>query len=178
METIHAHGNVESFSSLHHFLAPLRPLLDDERVTEICINRPKEAFVHRYNGWTQERIDFATDSWCRNMANLVATKPRQERPARILLPLIKPVLISVGLFAFILYWTDVLGPLIYISRNEQNTISQGLANFTGGYERTTRRSWRHPACRSGRPSPCISPARNTSSRASCSPGSSPDHDGR
>ncbi|MGA2547463.1 MAG: carbohydrate ABC transporter permease [Rectinemataceae bacterium] len=53
--------------------------------------------------------------------------------ARILLPLIKPVLISVGLFAFILYWNDVLGPLIYISRNEQNTISQGLANFRAGY---------------------------------------------
>jgi len=52
---------------------------------------------------------------------------------QILLPLIKPVLISVGLFAFILYWNDVLGPLIYIVRNEQNTISQGLANFRGGY---------------------------------------------
>jgi multiple sugar transport system permease protein len=52
---------------------------------------------------------------------------------RILLPLIKPVLISVGLFAFIVYWNDVLGPLIYISRNDQNTISQGLANFRGGY---------------------------------------------
>jgi multiple sugar transport system permease protein len=53
--------------------------------------------------------------------------------AQILLPLIKPVLVSVGLFAFILYWNDVLGPLIYIVRNEQNTISQGLANFRGGY---------------------------------------------
>jgi len=53
--------------------------------------------------------------------------------ARILLPLIKPVLISIGLFAFILYWNDVLGPLIYISRNEQNTISQGLANFRAGF---------------------------------------------
>jgi multiple sugar transport system permease protein len=53
--------------------------------------------------------------------------------AQVLLPLIKPVLISVGLFAFILYWNDVLGPLIYISRNDQNTISQGLANFRGGF---------------------------------------------
>jgi multiple sugar transport system permease protein len=52
---------------------------------------------------------------------------------RILVPLIKPVLISVGLFTFIIYWNDVLGPLIYISRNEQNTISQGLANFRAGY---------------------------------------------
>ncbi len=52
---------------------------------------------------------------------------------QILLPLIKPVLISVGLFSFIVYWNDVLGPLIYISRNEQNTISQALANFRAGF---------------------------------------------
>ncbi len=51
----------------------------------------------------------------------------------ILLPLIKPVLISIFLFTFILYWNDVMGPLIYISRNEQNTISQGLANFRAGF---------------------------------------------
>ncbi|HTP58789.1 MAG TPA: carbohydrate ABC transporter permease, partial [Spirochaetia bacterium] len=48
-------------------------------------------------------------------------------------PLIKPVLISIGLFTFILYWNDLLGPLIYISRNEQNTISQALANFRSGF---------------------------------------------
>jgi len=52
---------------------------------------------------------------------------------QILVPLIKPVLISVGLFAFILYWNDLIGPLIYISRNDQNTIAQGLANFRAGY---------------------------------------------
>ncbi len=52
---------------------------------------------------------------------------------RVLLPLIKPVLIAVGLFTFILYWNDVMGPLIYISRNEMNTISQALANFRSGY---------------------------------------------
>lgn len=52
---------------------------------------------------------------------------------RILLPLIKPVLITVGLFTFILYWNDVLGPLIYISSNEMNTISQALANFRSGF---------------------------------------------
>jgi multiple sugar transport system permease protein len=53
--------------------------------------------------------------------------------ARILLPLIKPVLISIGLFTFIIYWNDVLGPLIYVNLNAQNTISQGLANFRAGF---------------------------------------------
>lgn len=52
---------------------------------------------------------------------------------QILLPLIKPVLISIFLFTFIIYWNDVLGPVIYISRNEQNTISQALANFRAGF---------------------------------------------
>jgi len=52
---------------------------------------------------------------------------------RILLPLIKPVLISVTLFTFIIYWNDLLGPLIYINRSEQMTISQALANFKSGF---------------------------------------------
>ena len=52
---------------------------------------------------------------------------------QILAPLIRPVLIAIGLFTFILYWNDILGPLIYISRNEQNTISQALANFRSGF---------------------------------------------
>lgn len=52
---------------------------------------------------------------------------------RLLLPLIKPVLITVGLLSFILYWNDLMGPLIYISRNERNTISQALANFRSGF---------------------------------------------
>jgi len=77
MESVHAHGNIESISSLHHFLTPLRPILDDEQVTEVCINQPQEAFIQRYSGWTQEKIAFATDSWCRNMANLVANKTNQ-----------------------------------------------------------------------------------------------------
>jgi multiple sugar transport system permease protein len=51
---------------------------------------------------------------------------------QILLPLIKPVLITVGLMTFILYWNDVMGPLIFISSNEKNTISQALANFRSG----------------------------------------------
>lgn len=51
----------------------------------------------------------------------------------ILLPLVAPVLISIGLFTFILYWNDILGPLIYINNTEENTISQALANFKSGF---------------------------------------------
>lgn len=52
---------------------------------------------------------------------------------KVLLPLVKPVLISVALFTFIAYWNDLLGPLIYINRTEQMTISQALANFKSGF---------------------------------------------
>jgi type IV secretion system protein VirB11 len=70
-------NNVESISSLHFFLAPLRTILDDEQVTEVCINKPHEAFIQRYSGWTREKLAFASVSWCRNMASLVANRTNQ-----------------------------------------------------------------------------------------------------
>ena len=70
-------NNVESISSLLLFLQPLRPILDDEQVTEVCINQPNELFVQRYSGWTRESAAFASASWCRNMASLVANRTRQ-----------------------------------------------------------------------------------------------------
>lgn len=70
-------NNVESISSLLLFLQPLRHILDDDQVTEVCINKPNELFVQRYSGWTMELAAFATPSWCRNMASLVANRTRQ-----------------------------------------------------------------------------------------------------
>ena len=52
---------------------------------------------------------------------------------KILMPMVKPVLISVGLFTFINIWNDLLGPVIYISDQSKNTIAQGLATFKGGF---------------------------------------------
>jgi type IV secretion system protein VirB11 len=72
-----AENTVESISSLHFFLAPLRVILDDEQVTEVCINQPYEAFIQRYSGWTREAVNFANPSWCRNMASLVANRTKQ-----------------------------------------------------------------------------------------------------
>ena len=65
-------------SSLDLFLVPLRDLLADSAVTEICINRPGEVFVERDSGWACEPLAFATYDWCVSMAKLVAnfTKPR------------------------------------------------------------------------------------------------------
>jgi len=52
---------------------------------------------------------------------------------RVLFPVLKPVLITVGLFTFIISWNDVLGPVIYLSDSMKYTISQGLSMFRGGY---------------------------------------------
>lgn len=52
---------------------------------------------------------------------------------RILLPILGPVLITVGLFTFITSWNDVLGPVIYLSDASRYTISLGLSMFKGGY---------------------------------------------
>lgn len=52
---------------------------------------------------------------------------------RIMLPLSKPALIVVMIFAFIGTWNDFLGPLIYLSSDEKFTLALGLASFRGMY---------------------------------------------
>ena len=65
-------------SSLDHFLQPLRALLDDADVTEICINRPHEAFVERQRGWSREPLPWATYDWCFGLARLIANFTKQR----------------------------------------------------------------------------------------------------
>jgi type IV secretion system protein VirB11 len=65
-------------SSLEHYLVPLRPLLDDERVTELCINRPHEAFIESDTGWRREALPFASFDWCFALARLIANYTRQR----------------------------------------------------------------------------------------------------
>jgi multiple sugar transport system permease protein len=48
---------------------------------------------------------------------------------RIILPLARPALAVVALFAFIYIWNDFLAPLIYLQRPEQFTIALGLQNY-------------------------------------------------
>ena len=76
----------DNVSSLTHTLAPLRPILDNPRVTEVCINRPKEVFIQSYDGWSTEALPFADFYWCRDFAKLVgsATKQRVDEVTPIL----------------------------------------------------------------------------------------------
>ena len=64
-------------SALELTLRALRPLLDNQAVTELCINRPGEAFVETRSGWRRESLPFADFEWCRRLAKLVANSTRR-----------------------------------------------------------------------------------------------------
>lgn len=51
---------------------------------------------------------------------------------RIMLPLAKPAIASVVIFAFQRTWNDVLTPLIYLTDPKKFTLSIGLISFTAG----------------------------------------------
>lgn len=50
---------------------------------------------------------------------------------QIFLPNSKPVLLTVMLFAFVAGWNDFFGPLLYLRKLEQMTVSVGLSMFAG-----------------------------------------------
>ena len=52
---------------------------------------------------------------------------------RVIVPMAKPVLCSVGVFAFMNTWNDFMGPLLYLDKDSMKTVSLGLQNFIGQY---------------------------------------------
>lgn len=56
---------------------------------------------------------------------------------RIILPLSTPALAAVGVFAFVFFWNDFLGPLIILSTPKNFTLTIFLANFSVAYSQTT-----------------------------------------
>lgn len=59
--------------------------------------------------------------------------------ARIILPLAKPALTTVSIFAFLFSWNDFMGPLIYINSEAKKTIALGLGAFINVYQ--TQWNW-------------------------------------
>jgi multiple sugar transport system permease protein len=53
--------------------------------------------------------------------------------ARVVMPLSKPVIATIALFAFLAAWNDYIGPLIYLATPENFTLSLGLATFSSQY---------------------------------------------
>jgi len=50
---------------------------------------------------------------------------------KIYLPLMKPVLILVGVFSMLNCWNDYLGPLVFLNDQSKYTLTLGLAQFKG-----------------------------------------------
>lgn len=53
---------------------------------------------------------------------------------RIILPLAKPALATVVLFQFLASWREFFGPLIYLNRKENFTLSLGLTQFRSEFD--------------------------------------------
>jgi multiple sugar transport system permease protein len=51
----------------------------------------------------------------------------------IVLPLCKPVLAAIAIFAFIATWNDFFNPLVYLQTDSKKTLSLGLTAFTSQY---------------------------------------------
>jgi type IV secretion system protein VirB11 len=65
-------------SALDLTLRALRPILIDQNVTELCINRPGEAYIETREGWHCVPLPFASYAWCLGLAKLVANSTRQR----------------------------------------------------------------------------------------------------
>jgi ABC-type glycerol-3-phosphate transport system permease component len=52
---------------------------------------------------------------------------------QILMPLCTPVIAAVAIFAFLRYYDDFMGPLIYLNSNEKFPLSLGVRFFAGRY---------------------------------------------
>ncbi len=52
---------------------------------------------------------------------------------RIILPLSKPALATVAVFAFVGVWNDFINPLIYLNSIDNQTLAIGLQSFQGQY---------------------------------------------
>jgi type IV secretion system protein VirB11 len=59
-------------STLGLTLRALQRFLDDANVTELCINRPGEAFIETASGWRREALPEIDFDWCLRFAKLVA----------------------------------------------------------------------------------------------------------
>ena len=52
----------------------------------------------------------------------------------IILPLAKPILATVAIFAFMLHWNDFFGPLIYLIDDVKFTLALGLMTFASKHQ--------------------------------------------
>lgn len=69
----HSPGDAgQSTEMLAEYLEPLRPFLDDQDLTEICINRPREIWTEGPKGWERHPTNALSFQHCRQLATLIA----------------------------------------------------------------------------------------------------------
>ncbi len=54
--------------------------------------------------------------------------------SQLILPLSKPILAVVAIFAFLLHWNDFFGPLIYLVEDQKFTLALGLMTFASKHQ--------------------------------------------
>ena len=73
---------VEEPSALRLTLRGIEPLLANPGVTELCINRPGEAWLETASGWHREELPVAGFDWCLRLAKLAANATNQRIDAQ------------------------------------------------------------------------------------------------
>ena len=63
----------QSSEMLAEYFQPLRTFLDDETLTEICVNRPREVWTEGRTGWVRHDVPELTFQNCRQLATLIAS---------------------------------------------------------------------------------------------------------
>ncbi|MDA8204428.1 MAG: ABC transporter permease subunit, partial [Thermaerobacter sp.] len=53
---------------------------------------------------------------------------------QIVLPLIKPALATVGIYAAVAVWNDLIGPVVFLANNSLFPLTRGLFTFYGSYQ--------------------------------------------
>jgi multiple sugar transport system permease protein len=60
---------------------------------------------------------------------------------RIMLPLTRPVWITMAIMAFTATWNDYLNPLVYLYSDSKWTLSLGMASFAGSFAGVATTQW-------------------------------------
>ncbi|MBP5738512.1 MAG: carbohydrate ABC transporter permease, partial [Abditibacteriota bacterium] len=100
-------------------------------------------------GWYDTLLPLIAPAWFANafyiflMRQFFMTIPKELEDAakidgcstfgifrQIIMPLSKPVIVSVAVFSFVAHWNDFMSPLIYLNSIEKRTLALGLATFT------------------------------------------------
>src|SRR5262245_17528273 len=73
-----------SIKALEHHLLPLKPYLQEEGVTEICINKPSEVYVEKNQQFKRHRVSELELSFLESLAALIAEFNHKDFPTPLL----------------------------------------------------------------------------------------------